>query len=205
MAAAAAPTGSQSTANRRGLPWLPVSLGSLAAVLAVIVLLTFGWGLLSRALPDEDGLAAGAVLTLDSGDSGARIELPGAGWRLSTTGSNPSQAYQLRLGKVDLTMVYVRLADEPTPEEVWAGQRRLADMDGAQLGAPEPIAGRDGARGQTATVRHDDDTGTVSVYLASDRSYSIQLTVLGGPDASSADRATAEQAVRTVSLFGSAK
>ena len=101
-------------------------------------------------------------------------------------------------------MVYVRMADLPSPEQVWAGQRRLAEMDDARLGSPEPITGRNGATGQTATVRNGDDTGTVSVYLAGDHSFSIQLTVLGGPAAASADRAAAEQAVRTVALFGSA-
>jgi hypothetical protein len=173
------------------VPWRAV-----LAVLAVIAVLTGGWPLLNSVLADGQPLPDRTALVLGPSDHAAIVVPSGGGWVLSKSSSNPQQNYLLHRGGIELSVDYVSLSSTADAAKVWPGITQLVRLGHGHLGTGEPSASIHGNPGETATLRDGARTGSVTSYIAPDRSYAVRYTVLGSPAASAADRSAAEQTVR---------
>ena len=87
----------------------PRPLRSLIIVLAVIVALTVGWPVVSRAVSDDQPVAAGQPLTIGPAGSHSATFTPGPDWAVHSAETNTVESWRLSHGPVDLTVAYVTL------------------------------------------------------------------------------------------------
>ena len=127
----------------------PRPLRSLIIVLAVIVVLTVGWPLVSRAVSDSQPVAAGQPLTIGPGGSDSATFTPGPDWAVHNAETNTIQRWSLSDGPVNVT---VRLRDLIGPSQagrLWPGLQStllLGDAS-ARLGRPATVTTADGGQG----------------------------------------------------------
>ncbi|MER8070410.1 hypothetical protein ABTZ59_19190 [Streptomyces sp. NPDC094034] len=175
---------------------------SVIGVLLVMAALTAGWPLIGRALNDHERLPDGTLLELGPDDDIAVLRVTGAGWALSKAESDPDSMYVLTRDGVDLVAGYVALTAPREVEELWEGLRKVQSVgdENARLGAPRPVTSAGGAAGETGTLTRGGRTGTASVWLAPDKSYAVEITVLAGPDAEPRVSADAAATVRSIAF-----
>lgn len=180
--------------TRSQVAWRP-----LLAVLAVIALLTGGWTLASRPLPDTAPVAAGTELSLGP-EGAAAVTVTGDGWQQSKAATIPDQTYVLRRNGVELSVLHVDLPSQATEDELWSGFRQVARTSGGRLGDPIAATTEDGHSGQSGPIRRHGRTGTAYAFLAPGGDFAIEATVLAGPPADAADVSAAEQVVQSLTF-----
>jgi hypothetical protein len=175
----------------------------VAAVLGLILVLTVGWSLINTNLPNQQRLAENTTLRVGPfATDGGQTTLPGAGWRVSQSNSDPQTAYQLAVGAVGVSLTYIVLPFPEAADNLWAGQDALSALDGLRVGEPTTVTGSTGLYGQKAPAIMGDRSGSMVIFVSPNRSYAIAVTALADRTASAADRAAAHRAQLAVSFTG---
>ena len=155
----------------------PRPLRSLIIVLAVIVVLTVGWPLVSRAVSDNQPVAAGQPLTVGPGGSHAATFTPGPDWAVRSAETNTVEDWGLSDGPVNLTVAYVTLLGPSQAGRLWPGLQRtllLGDAS-ARLGRPSIVTSADGGAGLTGTVTANDWAGQAAVFPRQAANFAIEI------------------------------
>ena len=174
----------------------PRPLRSLIIVLAVIVALTVGWPVVSRAVSDDQPVAAGQPLTIGPAGSHSATFTPGPDWAVHSAETNTVESWRLSHGPVDLTVAYVTLLSRSQAWRLWAGLQRtllLGDAS-ARLGRPATFTSADGGQGLTGTVTANDLAGQAAVFVGPDADFAIEIVSAAPVD----DRAAAQAATALV-------
>jgi hypothetical protein len=174
----------------------PRPLRSLIIVLAVIVALTVGWPVVSRAVSDDQPVAAGQPLTIGPAGSHSATFTPGPDWAVHSAETNTVESWRLSHGPVDLTVAYVTLLSRSQAGRLWAGLQRtllLGDAS-ARLGRPATFTSADGGQGLTGTVTANDLAGQAAVFVGPDADFAIEIVSAAPVD----DRAAAQAATALV-------
>jgi hypothetical protein len=150
-------------------------------VLAVIVLLTAGWPLVSSTVAGHRPLAAGATLTVGPSATDSGRVTVGPGWSVLTANSNPHQYYSRSRGQVRLSVRYVGLARLGQQGQLWRGLRQILRIGspGVTAGRPRPFTTAGGGRGLMADLAAPGRTGRAAVVTAPARPFAIELIMLG--------------------------
>jgi hypothetical protein len=159
-----------------------------------MVALTVGWPVVSRAVSDNQPVAAGQRLTI--GPDGARSATftPGRDWSVRSAETNSIERWSLSHGPVDVTVVYVTVI---TPSEVgrlWPGLEStlLLGNASARLGPPATFTRADGGKGLTGTVTANGWAGQAAVFPGPAAHFAIEIvSVAPVPDRAAAQAATA--------------
>jgi len=182
---------------------------AVGCVVAVMILVTAGWPLVSRLLADDQRLAPGTLLKLGPGRDAASLRVPNAGWSLSRSNSDPNRAYVLShrgrgAGRsLKLTASFVDVGDPADVPLLWSGLRKLVAVSDAagRLGPPRPVRGADGTAGSTGALTSRGRSGTATVWVAADGGSAVEVTVLADAGAGSAAAlAAARPLVRSVAF-----
>ena len=171
----------------------PRPLRWLIVVVTVIVALTVGWPLVSRAVSDNQPALAGQPLTIGPGGSHSATFTPGPDWTLHSAETNTIERWSLSHGPVDLAVVYVTLVSPSQVDRLWPGLERtllLGDAS-ARLGRPATFTSADGEQGLTGTVTANDWSGQAAVFPAPAADFAIEIVgVAPVQDAAAARAAT---------------
>jgi hypothetical protein len=175
----------------RGIPWR-----SVAAVLAVMAFLTWGWQLIGRSLSDDAPIARGTRITVgpETAESATTV-VAGDGWSVIKSDTDPDLRYELADGDLTMALTFVELIDPVDVTRLWSGARQLASISDSEVGDPRPITTTAGVAGQTGTLRDGDRFGTLTYFVAPSMKYAVRITVLGPEDVPAGDRAEAAATV----------
>lgn len=171
----------------------------MTVVLVVIALLTGGWPLAGALLPDTAPVPAGTSLAVGP-DREAAVRLTDDGWRVRRSTTDPARSYSLTRAGVDLSIRYVQLLAEPSPDQLWSGFQRIVQSRGGTLGEPSAMTTQAGQSGQSGPLHMSKRVGTGYAIPAPDGTFAIEFTVLSQPHAATADMSAAEQVVQSLTL-----
>lgn len=162
-------------------PGAGLRLRWLLGVLAVIVVLTAGWPLVSATVAGHRPLAAGTTITVGPTASSSGRVTVGPGWSVMTANSNPKQYYAIDRGPVRLSVRFVRLARTGQSGPLWRGLLQILRIGspGVTPGRPQVITTADGGRGVIAALSGPGRIGRAVVVAAPDRPYAIEMIMLG--------------------------
>ncbi|MFJ4699409.1 MULTISPECIES: hypothetical protein [unclassified Streptomyces] len=151
--------------------------------LATVVALAAGWPLVARALPDEEGVRAGARLTIGPEGAGRVVlRVRGGGWELSRSASDPDSGYLLSRAGVRVRASRVDLLTTEAAGRLWPGLRdvlRASDAD-SRLGAPERARTTEGRPGRTGSAEQGGRAGRAFAFAAPGEDFALTVVVLGG-------------------------
>jgi hypothetical protein len=181
---------------------LPRAGLAVAAVAAVIVLVTAGFPLASAALPDQQPLAAGTVLVIGPGQAHSARLTVGRGWALLKAESNQDQLDSLRLGAVQLTVAYIALLDRGQAGDLWAGLNRIirSGHPGSRLGAARLMADVPGEVEDTGSLTGGGLTGQAEVLADPPLDFAIEITALAPQGADAAGLRAAALVARSLRI-----
>jgi hypothetical protein len=181
-------------------PGASLRLRWLLGVLAVIVVLTAGWPLVSSTVTGHRPIAAGTTITVGPTASSAGRVTVGPGWSVTTANSNPKQYYAIARGPVRLSIRFVRLARTGQPGPLWRGLRQILRIDspGVTPGRPQVITTADGRRGIIAALSGPGRIGRAVVVAAPARPFAIEMIVLGPPGTLRAMHASGMPIIRSL-------
>lgn len=159
-------------------------------MLAVIVVLTAGWPLVSTAVAGHRPLAAGATVRVGPTVAESGRVTVGPGWSVLTASTDPRQFYSLRRGALRLSVRYVYVTSAAGPGQLWQGLRQLLRVGnpGVTPGRPQVITTVDGSRGLTAALSGAGQTGRAAVFAAPTGRFAIEMIMLGPPSTAPAMR-----------------
>ncbi len=154
-------------------------------MLAVIVVLTAGWPLVSSTVAGHRPLAAGKAITVGptTQDSG-RVTV-GRGWSVLTASSNPEQYYLFSRGALQLSVRYVSLPRSGEQGPLLRGMRQVLRIGnpGVRPGPPLAFVTADGSKGLMTVLYGPGRTGRAAVVAAPTRPFAIEMVLLGPPSA----------------------
>jgi len=159
----------------------------LLAVLAIIVVLTGGWPLVSTTVANLRPLVAGTTVTIGpSAVSSGRITV-GPGWSVLSSSTNPHQSYLFGRGAVRLSVRYVRLTRTGDRRGLWRALRQMLRLGypGLTPGRPRPIVVADGNRGLIGQLSGRGRSGKAAVVAAPAAPFAIEM-IMVGPSSSNA-------------------
>ena len=127
----------------------PRPLRWLLVVVTVIVALTVGWPLVSRAVSDNQPVAAGQPLTIEQASTNSATFTPGRNWVVHSAETDPILHWSLSDGPVDVTVLYVLVISPSQVPGLWPGlaSTLLLGDGSARLGQPATLASAEAARG----------------------------------------------------------
>lgn len=172
----------------------PRSLRWLIVVVAVIAALTVGWPAVSRAVSDDQPVAAGQPLTIGPGGARSATFTPGPGWAVRSAETNSMLRWSLTDGPVDVTVLYVTLILPSEAGRLWPGLQSILQVGdtSARLGEPATFTSADGSRGLTGTVTANGWAGQAVVFPRPGANFAIEIvSVAPTPDRAAAQAATA--------------
>jgi hypothetical protein len=150
-------------------------------VLAVIVVLTAGWPLVSSTVAGHRPLAAGTTVTVGpSAAESGRVRV-GPGWSVLTANSNPQRFYSLSRGALRLSVRYVSLAGIGARAPLMQGMRQLLRIGypGVRAGRPQVLRTAAGGRGLMVLLSGAGRTGRAAVVASPDRAFAIEMVLVG--------------------------
>jgi hypothetical protein len=169
-------------------------------VLAVIVVLTAGWPLVSATVAGHRPVAAGTTVAVGpSGTESGRVTL-GPGWSGLTASSNPRQYYSFSRGALRLSVRYVGLARVGERGPLFRGMRQILRLGypGVTAGRPEVLITAAGDSGLTASLAGAGRTGQAAVVAAPTQPFAIEMVVLGPPNTARAVQAAGLPVIRSL-------
>jgi hypothetical protein len=169
-------------------------------VLAVIVVLTAGWPLVSATVAGHQPVAAGTTVTVGpSGTESGRVTV-GPGWSVLTASSNPQQYYSFSRGALRLTVRYVSLARVGERGPLFKGMRQILRIGypGVTAGRPQVLITAAGDHGLTASLSGAGHTGQAAVVAAPTQPFAIEMVLLGPPSTVRAVRAAGLPVIRSL-------
>jgi hypothetical protein len=169
-------------------------------VLAVIVILTAGWPLVSATVTGHHPLADGATIAVGPTSASAGHVTVGPGWSVMTASSNPQHFYSLGHGAVQMSIRYVSLAGEQ--DQLWPGLRQILRIvdPGVALGQPRPVTTADGSRGLVADLSGSGRAGEAQVVAAPARTFAIEMILVAPSSTAQAMRAAGRPVLRSLRL-----
>lgn len=174
--------------------WPPV-----AVALVLITLLTAGWLLLARTLPDGAPVATGTRFEL-AGTVTSGYLIAGPGWQVSTGASIAKRRYVFSRADLVLQMFAVHLPPSPAVD-VWTGLGKVARIGGGTVGPPRTVVTIDGVPGQAGVFAQDGKTGTATAFVSPDGAFAVETVSAGPAGTAPADRFAAEEFVGSL-VFG---
>jgi hypothetical protein len=176
-------------------------VGWLIAVVGMMVALTGGWLLVSRAVSGTQPSMAGTVLTIGPGGTDSAQFAPGAGWAIRTAHSDPEQGWSLDRGLVRVSVTYVSLLSPAQAGRLWPGLRSILRLSGSsvRLGQPVPVTSAPGLAGRadlTGPVAGPGLSGQAVIVPVPDRRFAIEVISVAPPGDAADARATAGQITR---------
>lgn len=182
---------------------LPRAGLAVAAVAAVITLVTAGWPAASLAFADRQRLPAGTVLVIGPDPARSAHLTVGRGWALLKAESDQAQLESLRMGAVEMTVTYVSLLGRGQAGNLWPGLRRIirAGHPGSRLGPPRPISTAEGAEEEDdGSLTGAGLAGQAEVLADPRRDFAIEVTLLAPQGADAAGMRAAARMVKTLRL-----
>jgi hypothetical protein len=169
-------------------------------VLAVIVVLTAGWPLVSTTVAGHRPLAGGTSVTVGPTAAESGRVTVGPGWSVLTANSNPQQFYSLGRGALRLSVRYVSLPSSTGPGQLWRGLRQVLRVGnpGVMVGRLQVITTLNGSRGLTAVLSGAGHTGQAAVFPAPTGRFAIEMIMLGPPGTAPAMRAVGVPVLRSL-------
>ncbi|MFC3997999.1 hypothetical protein ACFOVU_18850 [Nocardiopsis sediminis] len=181
------------------VPWR-----SLAVIVGVVLLLAVGWPIVNAAIADEKPVADGSTMSVaEGGGHEARLTF-GPGWTLRPGQSTEGRTYHFTRGGVEMTVLSAVLDQPRDIDELWAGLRRIVQVDhpGAELGEPRVTMSRNDAGGWTGPLVDGDRTGRAVVYPSPGTAFAVEMTILAAPDASDDDQRAAGELASSIAFTG---
>ena len=172
----------------------PRTLRWLIIVVAVIVVVTVGWPVVSLAVSDDHPVAAGQPLTIGPDSALSATFTPGRDWVVRSAETDPILHWSLADGAVDVSVVYVMVISPSQVGRLWPGLQSVLQVgDGsARLGRPAAVSTADGSQGLTGTVTANDEAGQAAVFPGPGADFAIEIvSVAPVQDVASARAATA--------------
>ena len=182
---------------------LPRAGLAVAAVAAIITLVTAGWPVASAAFADRQRLRAGTVLVIGPDPARSAHLTVGRGWALMKAESDQEQLDSLRIGAVEVTVAYVSLLGRGQAGNLWPGLRSIirAGHPGSRLGPPRPISTAGGAEEEDdGSLTGAGLAGRAEVLADPRRNYAVEITFLAPRGADAASVRAAARAVRSLRL-----
>lgn len=152
-------------------------------MLAVIVLLTAGWPLISTMVAGHRPLAADTTVAVGPTSASSGRVTVGAGWSLLTANTNPEEYYSFGRGALQLQVRYVSLLRPGDNGPLLRGMRQILriGIPGIVAGRPRVITSADGSRGLIAVLSGPHRTGQAAVFAAPAGAFAIEMIMLGPP------------------------
>lgn len=175
-------------------PGSPRPLRWLLVVITVIVALTVGWPLVSRAVSDDQPVAAGQPLTIGPVGANSATFTPGRNWVVHSAETDPILRWSLSDGPVDVTVVYVLVISPSQVPRLWPGlaSTLLLGDGSARLGQPATLTSADGGKGLTGTVTANGWAGQAAVFPRPADDFAVEIVgVAPVQDDAAAQAATA--------------
>lgn len=159
----------------------PRPLRWLLVVITVIVALTVGWPLVSRAVSDDQPVAAGQPLTIGPAGAHSATFTPGRNWVIHSAETDPTLRWSLSDGPVDLTVAYVLVISPSQVGRLWPGlaSTLLLGDGSARLGPPATLTSAHGGTGLTGTVTANDWAGQAAVFPRPADDFAIEIVGVG--------------------------
>jgi hypothetical protein len=151
----------------------------LAAVVAIMTLLTIGWPLLNSTVANMQPLRAGAKITIGAGRDSGTVTI-GPGWYVQPAQSNPMQRYLLIKGGVVLDIRHVSLVDRLQLGLIWLGMRKILAVThpGSELSEPVSTTTVNGRPALTGAVSGLGLIGMGIIVAAPSRDFAIAMVML---------------------------
>jgi hypothetical protein len=166
----------------------PRTLRWLIIVVAVIVVVTVGWPVVSLALTIGPDSALSATFT------------PGRDWVVRSAETDPILHWSLSDGAVDVAVVYVMVISPSQVGRLWPGLQsdlRLGDGS-ARLGRPAGITSAAGSSGLTGTLTANDRAGQAAVFPGPAGKFAIEIVSVAPVQDGAAARAAAALVARSL-------
>jgi hypothetical protein len=178
----------------------PRTLRWLIIVVAVIVVVTVGWPVVSLAVSDDHPVAAGQPLTIGPDSALSATFTPGRDWVVRSAETDPILHWSLSDGAVDVAVVYVMVISPSQVGRLWPGLQsdlRLGDGS-ARLGRPAGITSAAGSSGLTGTLTANDRAGQAAVFAGPSGKFAIEIVSVAPVQDGAAARAAAALVARSL-------
>lgn len=179
--------------------WVPL------AVVGVLLALTAVEGLLAKALPDSEALAAGTVIQFGN-DRQVSVQV-GEGWTLDKAASDVNSTLVFRQGDVavELSSIVFSAGKPDGVDEMWDGMERTLKIEqyagtDVWLGEPTGFDTKSISGGLYGSLQVGTAIGTAFVMPAEDDSEAVEARVLGPFDADQGHWAAATQIIDSVAF-----
>ena len=178
----------------------PRPLRWLLVVITVIVALTVGWPAVSRAVSDDQPVAAGQPLTIGPAGAHSATFTPGRNWVVHSAETDPILRWSLSDGPVDVTVIYVLLISASQVGRLWPGlaSTLLLGDGAARLGPPATLTSADGGKGLTGTVTTNGWAGQAAVFPRPAADFAIEVVSVAPVQDGAAARAAAALVARSL-------
>jgi len=179
--------------STRPLRWLLV-------VVTVIAVLSVGWPAVSRAVSDNQPLAAGQPLTIGPDSAHSATFAPGQNWVVRSAETNPVLHWSLSDGPVDVTVVYVMVISPSQVGRLWPGLQsglRLGDAS-ARLGRPAGFTSAAGSKGLTGTLTANGRAGQAAIFPGPDGTFAVEIVSVAPVQDGAAARVAAALVARSL-------
>jgi hypothetical protein len=186
--------------SSRPLRWLLV-------VVTVIVALTVGWPLVSRAVSDDQPVAAGVPLSIGPDSAQSATFTPGRNWVVRSAETDPILHWSLTDGPVELAVIWVMVISPSQVGRLWPGlQSGLLVGDGsARLGRPASFTSAAGNKGVTGALTANDRAGEAVIVPGPARDFAIEIVGVAPVQDGAAARAAAALVARSLRFPAAAK
>ena len=178
----------------------PRTLRWLIIVVAVIVVVTVGWPVVSLAVSDDHPVAAGQPLAIGPDSALSAVFTPGRDWVVRSAETDPILHWSLTDGAVDVSVVYVMVISPSQVGRLWPGLQsdlQLGDAS-ARLGRPASITSAAGSSGLTGTVTASDRAGQAAVFPGPAGKFAIEIVSVAPVQDGAAARAAAALVARSL-------
>jgi hypothetical protein len=178
----------------------PRPLRWLIIVVTVIVVLTVGWPVVSRAVSDDQPVAAGRPLSIGPAPAQSATFTPGRDWTVRSAETDPILHWSLSDGPVDVTVLWVMVISPSQVGRLWPGLQSglLVGDASARLGRPASFTSADGSKGLTGTLTANDRAGEAAVFPGPARHFAIEIVSVAPVQDGAAARAAAALLARSL-------
>lgn len=184
----------------------PRTLRRLIVVVAVIVLLTAGWPLVSLAVSDDHPVAAGQPLTIGPDSAHSATFTPGRNWVVRSAETNSMLRWSLSDGPVNVSVIWVTLIGPSQVGRLWPGLQRILQVDdaSARLGEPASVTGAAG-RGQAGPLTANGWAGQAAVFADPAADFAVEIISVAPVQDRAAARAAAALATGSLRFPAAAR
>jgi hypothetical protein len=169
--------------------------------------LTVGWPAISRAVSDNQPVAAGQPLTIGPSGAHAATFTPGRSWVVHSAETDPILRWSLSDGPVDVTVIYVLVISPSQDARLWTGlaSTLLLGDGSARLGPAATLTTAGGANGLTGTVTAHGYAGQAAVFARPADDFAIEIVGVGPVRDGAAARADTALVARSLRFTAAAQ